>query len=166
MSYVLGHIQHPTPKFELSRVELSWYIIYVITNLGLGLCGLSRWVNFRVTWADVFLALFHVGLQIALGFGCLFLIYWIWIGLFSWLGPKLMGLCLWIGLSFEFVWNCMGLWELILIDEVVLSTVCFQFALWNLTIPLQPEWPYHYQLVLFHNNESLFYFVFYISSFI
>ena len=84
---------------------------------GLGLCGLSRWVNFRVRWVDVFLVLFKVGLKIALGFGCLVLIFWIWVGWFSWFGPKLMGLCLLIGRSFEFVWSCMGLWELSLIDE-------------------------------------------------
>ena len=33
LSSVLGYIQHPTPNFELLREELSWYIIYVITNL-------------------------------------------------------------------------------------------------------------------------------------
>ena len=93
------------------RESLVWF--------GLGLCGLSRWVNFRVRSVDVFLVLFQVGLKIALGFGCLVLIFWIWVGWFSWFGPKLMGLCLLIGLSFEFVWRCMGLWELSLIDEGV-----------------------------------------------
>ena len=141
LSYFLGYSHQPTPNFEFSMKELSWYIMYVVTNLfhefrlkdvnenseeheslvwfGLGLCGLSRWVNFRVRWVDVFLVLFQVGLQIVLGFGCLVLIFWIWIGWFSWFGPKLMGLCLLIGLSFEFVWGCMGLWELSLIDEGV-----------------------------------------------
>ena len=93
------------------RESLVWF--------GLGLCGLSRWVNFRVRSVDVFLVLFQVGLKIALGFGCLVLIFFIWVGWFSWFGPKLMGLCLLIGLSFEFVWSCMGLWELSLIDEGV-----------------------------------------------
>ena len=93
------------------RESLVWF--------GLGLCGLSRWVNFRVRWVDVFLVLFQVGLKIVLGFGCLVLSFWIWVGWFSWFNPKLMGLCLLIGLSFEFIWSCMGLWELSLIDEGV-----------------------------------------------
>ena len=54
------------------RESLFWF--------GLGLCGLSKWVNFKVRWVDVFLVLFRVGLKIALGFGCLVLIFWIWVG--------------------------------------------------------------------------------------
>ena len=138
LSYFLGYSHQPTPNFEFSMEELSWYIMYVITNLfhefrlkdvnedseereslvwfGLGLCGLSRWVNFRVRCVGYDLVLFQVGLKIALGFGCLVLIFWIWVGWFSWFVGQFV--------PFNWVWLwvclklCMGLWELSLIDEV------------------------------------------------
>ena len=33
LSYFLGYSHQPTPNFEFSMEELSWYIMYVITNL-------------------------------------------------------------------------------------------------------------------------------------
>ena len=33
LSYFLGYSHQPTPNFEFSMEKLSWYIMYVITNL-------------------------------------------------------------------------------------------------------------------------------------
>ena len=33
MSHFLGYSQQPTPNCEFSMEELSWYIMYAITNL-------------------------------------------------------------------------------------------------------------------------------------
>ena len=76
---------------------------------GLGLCGLSKWVNFRVRWVDVFWVLFKVGLKIALGFGCLVLIFGYGLaGLVDfvlnwWVCAFLLGVALSL---FEVVWAC------------------------------------------------------------